>query len=474
MVATFLVLLIFSGVACALSVPPTSAEGSTAVSGILTADATWTKAGSPYIFTGAFGVASGVTLTIQAGATVELSSFYMQINGTLNAQGTNTDPIIIHGGANPSFTFTNTSSGVIQSTIVSNAAIETHDCSLTIQNCTLNCRVSMFGGAPQILGNRFTLGDGVVIYDADAVISGNVFTGAGQSIYVGSSMRTSSPIIERNLISNCVHGILIPCAVPFCPIIQNNTIIDNGDGISIWNGGAITPTIRYNNIYGNTQDNLHLTDIKVDIDAANNYWGTTDKASIAQKIYDYSKDFNLGKVTYEPYLTEANTQAMPDPDMVTPQPTQPPTSTPTATPEPTEAPEGGNFNIESNSTLSAFSFNSSIPEITFIVSGPDGTTGYVKATISKNFMPNADNINVYLDKNLITFNLESEGNNWVVTFTYQHSTHHVAITAAASTADSAELPSWVWQAAVIAVAVSVVAAVAVLAWMAKKPPHTNP
>lgn len=137
----------FSGAVSAVLMQLGSAQTSKEVSGILSSDTTWTKESSPYILTGAVAILSGVTLTIDAGATVEMSSYCMQINGTLNAHGTNTDPITIHGGANPSFTFTNSSSGIIQSAIVSNAAIETHGCSLTIQNCTFNCRISMFGGA---------------------------------------------------------------------------------------------------------------------------------------------------------------------------------------------------------------------------------------------------------------------------------------------------------------------------------------
>jgi hypothetical protein len=127
--------------------------------------------------------------------------------------------------------------------------------------------------------------------------------------------------------------------------------------------------------------------------------------------------------------------------------------TPSQTPEPSEMPsptlDANQFNIESNSSVSAFSFDSSIPEITFTVTGPDATTGYVKATISKNFMPNAQNINVYLDSNPIEHSLDSTDNSWMITFTYQHSTHHVAINAAGSHTNQ----EWTWKIAILAIAI---------------------
>ena len=59
----------------------------TPVSGTLTSDVTWTKANSPYNFTGTVFVASGVTLTIEPGVTVNLGNYFLHVNGTLIAKG---------------------------------------------------------------------------------------------------------------------------------------------------------------------------------------------------------------------------------------------------------------------------------------------------------------------------------------------------------------------------------------------------
>jgi hypothetical protein len=49
-----------------------------------------------------------------------------------------------------------------------------------------------------------------------------------------------------------------------------------------------------------------------DFNATYNWWGTTDVQVINQTIHDYKNDFNLGNVTFEPFLTEANPSAAPD------------------------------------------------------------------------------------------------------------------------------------------------------------------
>jgi len=67
-------------------------------SSIITSDTTWTKANSPYSLTGPVKVNNGVTLTIAAGATVNLNGYYIRVEGTLVARGTSSDKIYINGG----------------------------------------------------------------------------------------------------------------------------------------------------------------------------------------------------------------------------------------------------------------------------------------------------------------------------------------------------------------------------------------
>lgn len=71
-----------------------------AQSGLITvigSDTTWTKAGSPHNLTGPVLV-DGVTLTIEAGATVNLNDYEILVHGTLRAIGSSTEKIYLNQG----------------------------------------------------------------------------------------------------------------------------------------------------------------------------------------------------------------------------------------------------------------------------------------------------------------------------------------------------------------------------------------
>jgi len=79
-------------IANSVLINPVRAE--TTVNGIITSDVTWTKANSPYTFKGQFAVDRGVTLTIESGVSININNYYLQVNGTLIARGTNNDRIM--------------------------------------------------------------------------------------------------------------------------------------------------------------------------------------------------------------------------------------------------------------------------------------------------------------------------------------------------------------------------------------------
>lgn len=139
-------------------------QASTSVMGIINSDTIWTKANSPYTLTGAVGVISGVTLTIEAGVTVNLGSNYMQVNGTLRAIGSATDPIRFNEGGSPAIRFTDSSSDwneaaasgcIIENAVINHSDIQINNASPKISNSTFNCRISTSGGSPLILNSIF-------------------------------------------------------------------------------------------------------------------------------------------------------------------------------------------------------------------------------------------------------------------------------------------------------------------------------
>jgi parallel beta-helix repeat protein len=150
-------------------------------------------------------------------------------------------------------------------------------------------------------------------------------------------------------------------------------------------------------------------------------------------------------------------------------------STPVDTPTPTPSTSNGTgwdiFSVESNSTVTELAFDSISSEFTFVVHGPSGTAGYVKTTIAKSLVPNAENIRVYLDGNQLDYEVTSNTNSWLLTFTYQHSAHKVRINltnAAGATIQGIEY--WLW----IGVAIILVVAgvLGFIVWRTKKKEKT--
>ena len=87
--------------------------------------------------------------------------------------------------------------------------------------------------------------------------------------------------------------------------VENNTIKNNNVGIAT----SASLSIIYNNIEGNNQS-IYLASSN-NLEATNNWWGTTDTQAINQTIHDNKNDAKLGTVTFVPFLTEPNPEASP-------------------------------------------------------------------------------------------------------------------------------------------------------------------
>ncbi len=83
--------------------------------------------------------------------------------------------------------------------------------------------------------------------------------------------------------------------------------------------------------------------------------------------------------------------------------------------------------IESNSTVNALAFNNETATLSFNVTGPSGTTGFVKATIAKSLLPNGNGLQAYIDGKQLNYTVTSTDDSWVFTFNYSHSTHQISM-----------------------------------------------
>ena len=228
-----------------------------------------------------------------------------------------------------------------------------------------------YRGTVTISGNAITGNDGsgIRVSSATVTISGNTISGNDNTgIYVSSSTVTiSSNTISGNSASsgggiyvyrgtvtisdNAISGnsasygggIYAGCYSVDTLTISGHTITDNtatqtnrGGGISLSN--ECRPTINDNDLYGNMTGNPAniANDLyngnaygSPDVDAENNYWGTTDSSVIEDHIWHFIDDPSLSIVDYIPF--RATPIATPTPTF-TPTPTDTPTSTPTARP----------------------------------------------------------------------------------------------------------------------------------------------
>ena len=112
-------------------------QAATVPPSIISTDTIWTVASSPYNLSGPTLVSSGVTLTIQAGATINVNSYYLQVNGTLNAVGTSTNPIHINSAS--------VNAGQIRFTASSIGWNQQTSTGCTIQNAIINQTVISIG-----------------------------------------------------------------------------------------------------------------------------------------------------------------------------------------------------------------------------------------------------------------------------------------------------------------------------------------
>jgi hypothetical protein len=120
------------------------------------------------------------------------------------------------------------------------------------------------------------------------------------------------------------------------------------------------------------------------------------------------------------------------------------------------------FSLNSNSTITEFAFNSTTQTLSFTASGPEYTKGYVTIYIPKTLITDISELKVYLDGTQIASNTESQTDSWVLSFTYAHSTHKIAIdlSAASSDANETQTPNLTTYIAIAAAAI-IIAAVAV-------------
>ena len=211
-----------------------------------------------------------------------------------------------------------------------------------VYNNTVQGSVTIRGGNPVISNNTVSAGisvyalscnitrnaaNGITASQGNSYISDNIVTnGTGISVNGGAT-------IARNLITinagnntsgiSFINGTLVTdgavgiSVTNGTAIILNNTISNSSVGIILY-AVSMGTQIHYNNIQSNDLSIVLGYGALDNIDATSNWWGTTNTQAINQTIHDFKNDFNLGNVTFTPFLTSSNPQALPNQETTQP------------------------------------------------------------------------------------------------------------------------------------------------------------
>ncbi len=279
----------------------------TSVSGTIASDQTWTLAGSPYVMTGDVTVAAGVTLTVQAGVSVQAagadalaagaspSLVELNVNGTLSVNGTTDNPVsftsvsaagrddwygvVVAGGATiGNASFAHATYGVRASTSA-----------LTLTGSSFDSDtygVYLSGGTMVLTGLVVTNSSyGVYATDASVMLTSSVLRGNGVGARSLAMMWVQSCTVDHN-----GDGLeLIPSLGPASLQIANS-LITNNTTVGVYStarGGVLFDGV---DLYGNTVD-------------VNVPGGATGAASYCNPLYLSANDLHL--TSNSPFLTAA-------------------------------------------------------------------------------------------------------------------------------------------------------------------------
>jgi hypothetical protein len=300
----------------------------TTVGGELTGNTTWTTSNSPYIIETTILIPEQVTLTIESGVEIVTqltSDALFVINGIIDAQGTADSPINIDGnGASFIFKTNNLLSGGFMSLTYCN--IKNAERAFWFDNtASINITHSDLSDLCQPSHLWFPAQDSYIEYNTFVNSSGieiatdDYYSNAYGMVNVRYNLFTlNQGFFISNLASYGLNKVNV----------NNNTFINTNGIVLVVERGYTT----------------------VDMDASQNYWGTSDTSIIDLMIFDKNDDSSCNSyINYIPIIDAPNpeTPIAPAPTP-TPEPTPPTSSTPspsfspTFEPSPTFSPPSSN------------------------------------------------------------------------------------------------------------------------------------
>lgn len=344
-------------------------KAQTDVSGIISANTTWTETASPYHVVGNILVDLGVTLTIEPGVEVVVDSAkYIYVDGALHAEATAIDSIKFYcdsGITWQGISFRAASaanSHILKYCSIRDAetAISIDGASPIVDYCTIHYNevgvdVTGYTADPIVTHNLIAHNSvyGITGNSHDGyVIEGNTIVHNAIGIYFeafsyhtkisyniigfndyGLYVDHAGIIYETNhniFVGNRMVGAFIEEIIPLQYPLKYNSFVYNATGVSNLSGDlhmeystlvmnelglvyidyntAQDNFIHFCNIFGNSEYGVHQQS-PWDTDVTYDWWGSTTPSIIDTCINDLYDDLNQGRVLYSPFLTEPNTDA---------------------------------------------------------------------------------------------------------------------------------------------------------------------
>lgn len=310
---------------------PTGASAETLISGSIFEDQTWTKAANPYHITANTVVYPSVTLTVTEGTEVLVDPMIsLEIRGKLDVNGSKDLPVRMTVYPNPehkkwSMLSLNTNLGGsldAEFLEISDAmtGISIACCNtggpLKVSDSVFRRNGVAIGGYAgsvrmSILRSLFEENDRAITA-ADKDIVQSTFRNNTYGLYQTERINVSESVFEDNgtalsggrgkleytVIRNNDVGVE---AFYEGFSIQSSTITGNKKGIVAGSYDSTVPSIQYSNIFGNEDWNL---DVKTqrNVNAKNNWWGTTDMEVVQGVIHDGRDQAGLGLAEIDPLL----------------------------------------------------------------------------------------------------------------------------------------------------------------------------
>ncbi len=310
-----------------------SAIAQTNVSGGIYANTTWTLINSPYIVVDTVVVFPNVTLTIEPGVVVKFENNKMlEIRqSSLIALGTITDSITftsnsssptmgswdkiyLHLSLPSQFNYCNfryADNGIrnidLTTTTIKNSKFENNNTGLYSNS---------YGNICFVDSCIFSYNTNAIYYNNYLTVDHSYFLNNSIGIRVTNNCTITNNVIESNStfgifmshsvdLNNCLiryNGTGIECGTSneSPSVITNNIIEYNNIGIELnWYGDSIFCNKICNNSSYDALYNASLYNANI----ANNYWCTTDSATVASHIYDGYDNLSLALLSFSPIDT---------------------------------------------------------------------------------------------------------------------------------------------------------------------------